>query len=171
MQSVKRENSKPTKIDIASEPYAFSNVYNYNDFLLILNNQIALYKSTGQIFNLVSFKLDPTAQVNGLLSVHQLQNAVRQSTNKKDKICVIENKVIVLLVRGNLKSVVDLMSNVQNNLPSQDPNYIHVIQDYISIFNTEIDERVDNAESMMEFVLSAETSQTNAYQPINKFIG
>jgi len=79
--------------------------------------------------------------------------------------------VIVLLVRGNLKSVVDLMSNVQNSLPSQDPNYIHVIQDYISIFNTEIDERVDNAESMMEFVLAAETSQTNAYQPINKFIG
>lgn len=168
---IKRDFSKPTKIDIPSEPYAFSNVYNYNDFLLILNNQIALYKSTGQIFNLVSFKLDPGAQIKGLLSVNQLQNAVRQSTNKKDKICAIDNKVIVLLVRGNMKSVVDLMSNVHNNLPSQDENYLHAIQDYISIFNTEIDEKTENAEMMMEYILSAETSQTNAYQPINKFIG
>jgi circadian clock protein KaiC len=138
---------------------------------LILNNQIALYKSTGQIFNLVSFKLDPGAQIKGLLSVNQLQNAVRQSTNKKDKICVIDNKVIVLLVRGNMKSVVDLMSNVHNNLPSQDENYLHAIQEYISIFNSEIDEKTENAEMMMEYILSAETSQTNAYQPINKFIG
>ena len=171
MPPQKRDITKPTRIDIPSEPYAFSNVYNYNDFLLILNNQIALYKSTGQIFNLVSFKLDPTSQVKGLLSISQLQNSIRQATNKKDKICVVENKVIVLLVRGNLKSVVDLMSNVQNNLPSQDQNYLQVIQEYISIFNTEIDERVDNAESMMEYVLSAESTQTNAYQPINKFIG
>jgi circadian clock protein KaiC len=120
---------------------------------------------------LVSFKLDPTAQIKGLLSVNQLQNSVRQATNKKDKICVIDNKVIVLLVRGNMKSVVDLMSNVQSNLPSQDENYLQAVQDFISIFNAEIDERVDSAESMMQFVLSAETSQTNAYQPINKFIG
>jgi KaiC/GvpD/RAD55 family RecA-like ATPase len=168
---IKRDFSKPTKIDVPSEPYAFSNVYNYNDFLLILNNQIALYKSTGQIFNLVSFKLDPSAQIKGLLSVNQLQNSVRQSTSKKDKICVVENKIIVLLVRGNMKSVVDLMSNVQTNLPSQDENYVQAMQDYISIFNMEIDEKVDSAESMLEYILAAEASQTNAYQPINKFIG
>lgn len=167
----RREITKPTKIDLPNEPYAFSNVYNYNDFLLILNNQIALYKSTGQIFSLVSFKLDPSAQLKGLLSVNQLQNAVKQSTSKKDKICVIENKVIVLLVRGNLKSVVDLMSNVQTSLPSQDANYMQVVQEHISIFNTEIDERIDNAESMMDYILTAESSQTNAYQPFNKFIG
>ena len=163
--------NRPTKIDIPSEPYAFSNIYNYNDFLLILNNQIALYKSTGQTFNIVSFKLDPSGQIKGILSVNQLQNAVRQATNKKDKICIIENKVIVLLVRGNLKTVVDLMTNVQNNLPSNDPGYINAALEYISIFNVEVDERVENAESMMEFVLTAETSSTNSYQPLNKYIG
>lgn len=166
-----RAINRPTKIEMPSEPYAFSNIYNYNDFLLILNNQIALYKSTGQTFNIVSFKLDPAAQVKGILSISQLQNAVRQSTSKKDKICIIENKVIVLLVRGNLKTVVDLMSNVQNNLPSHDQNYINAALEYISIFNVEIDEKVENAELMMEFVLSAETSSTNAYQPLNKYIG
>lgn len=166
-----RNFTRPTKVDIPSEPYAFSNVYNYNDFLLILNNQIALYKSTGQTFNIVSFRLDPVAQVKGLLSVNQLQNAVRLSTSKRDKICTVENKVMVLLVRGSLKSVVDLITNVQNNLPSNDPTYLNAVLDYISIFNTVVDERIDNAETMMEYVLSAETSSTNAYQPLNKFIG
>lgn len=61
-----------TKIDLPSEPYAFSNIYNYNDFLLILNNQIALYKSTGQTFNLVSFKLDHAAQMKGLVTILSL---------------------------------------------------------------------------------------------------
>lgn len=163
--------NRPTRIDVPTEPYAFSNIYNYNDFLLILNNQIALYKSTGQTFNIISFKLDPAGQIKGILNVTQLQNAVKQSTSKKDKICIIENKVIVLLVRGTLKTVVDLMTNVQNNLPSHDPNYINAALDYISIFNIEVDERVENAESMMEFVLTAENSSTNSYQPLNKYIG
>lgn len=166
-----RNFTTPTKVELPSEPYAFSNVYNYQDFLLILNNQIALYKSTGQTFNLVSFRLDPVAQVRGLLSINQLQNAIRLSTSKRDKICVIENKVLVLLVRGSLKSVVDLITNVQNNLPSNDPTYLNAVLDYITIFNTTIDERFENAESMMEYVLSAETSSAHAYQPLNKFIG
>ncbi|MEG8945522.1 RAD55 family ATPase [Rosettibacter firmus] len=166
-----RNFTTPTRVEMPSEPYAFSNVYNYQDFLLILNNQIALYKSTGQSFNLVAFRLDPVAQVRGLLTINQLQNAIRLSTSKRDKICVIENKVLVLLVKGSLKGVVDLITNVQNNLPSKDPAYLNAVIDYISIFNLTVDESIENAESMMEFVLSAETSSTKAYQPLNKFIG
>lgn len=168
----RRSFEKPTKIEVPnSEPYAFSNVYNYNDFLLILNNQIALFKSTGQAFNLVSFKLDPAAQVKGLLNTNQLQNAVRLSTTKKDKICAIDNKVIVLLVRGNAKSAVDLIANVQHNLPSTDINYINAVLDYIAIFNLEIDESIGNAEELMEQILSAESSPSRSYQPLNKYIG
>ncbi|MCX7875343.1 MAG: RAD55 family ATPase [Melioribacteraceae bacterium] len=165
-----RNFSKPTKVDIPNEPYAFSNVYNYNDFLLILNNQIALYKSTGQQFNLVTFKLEPTAQMRGLLTITQLQNTIRQSTSKKDKICVVDNKIVVLLMRGNLKSVIDLMTNVANNLPSKDPSYVSAVQDLITIYNLEVDERFENAESMMDAVLSSEM-MTNAFQPLNKYIG
>lgn len=166
-----RSLGKPTRIEIPSEPYAFSNVYNYNDFLLILNNQIALYKSTGQTFNLVSFKLDPVAQMRGLLTINQLQNAIRLSTSKKDKICTVDNKVIVLLVRGSLKSAIDLMSNMQSSLPSQDQNYINAVLDFISIYNLEVDERIDNAEMMMELILSSETATPHNYQPLNRFIG
>jgi circadian clock protein KaiC len=166
-----RSFTKPTRIDLPSEPYAFSNIYNYNDFLLILNNQIALYKSTGQIFNIISFKLDPAAQMRGLLSLHQLQNAVRLSTSKKDKICATEDKVIVLLVRGNFKSTMDLMLNLQNNLPSKDQNYINAILDYISIYNLEIDERIENAEILMELILGSDLTSQRSYQPLNRFIG
>ncbi|MDP2039409.1 MAG: RAD55 family ATPase [Ignavibacteria bacterium] len=165
-----RNFNAQTKIEMPSEPYAFSNVYNYNDFLLILNNQIALYRSTGQTFNLISFKLDPTAQMRGLLNMSQLQNSIRMATSKKDKICVVENKIVVLLVRGNMKSVVDLMSNVQGNLPNKDLNYINAVLEFISIFNQEIDERFESAESLMGTVLSAESSP-QSYQPLNKFIG
>jgi len=166
-----RNFNKPTRIEIPSEPYAFSNIYNYNDFLLILNNQIALYKSTGQSFNLISFKLDPAAQMRGLLSVNQLQNAIRLSTSKKDKICVVENKVIVLLVRGSLKSAIDLMTTMQNNLPSHDQNYINAVLEYISIYNLEVDDRIDNAETMMEFVIASDADSPQSYQPLNKYIG
>ncbi|MFA7421892.1 MAG: ATPase domain-containing protein [Melioribacteraceae bacterium] len=165
-----RNFNAQTKIEPPSEPYAFSNIYNYNDFLLILNNQIALYKSTGQSFNLISFKLDSTAQMRGLLNLSQLQNAIRLSTSKKDKICVVENKIVVLLVRGNMKSVVDLMTNVQNNLPNKDLNYINAVLEFISIFNQEVDERFDSAENLMELALTAE-STSNSYQPLNKYIG
>ncbi len=165
-----RNFNAQTKIEPPSEPYAFSNIYNYNDFLLILNNQIALYKSTGQSFNLISFKLDSTAQMRGLLNLSQLQSAIRLSTSKKDKICVVENKIVVLLVRGNMKSVVDLMTNVQNNLPNKDLNYINAVLEFISIFNQEVDERFDSAENLMDLVLTAE-STSNSYQPLNKYIG
>ena len=165
-----RDFNKQTKIDSPSEPYAFSNIYNYNDFLLILNNQIALYRSTGQAFNLISIKMDPAAQMRGLLTLTQLQNSVRQSSSKKDKICVVDNKIVVLLVRGNLKGVIDLMTNIQNNLPSKDPNYINAVLEFISIYNQEIDERFENAEALMEMVLSSE-SATQSYLPLNKYIG
>lgn len=160
-----------TKVEIPSEPYAYSNVYNYADFLLILNNQIALFKSTGQTFNLISFKLDTAAQMRGLLSLNQLQSAVRVAVSKKDKLCIIDNKVIVLLVRGNLKSVIDLMTNVQNNLPSRDSEYVNAVLECISIFNLEVNEKIDHAENMMESVMSSDNAQTQAYQPLNKYIG
>jgi circadian clock protein KaiC len=167
----RRDFNKPTRIEIPSEPYVFSNVYNYNDFLLILNNQIALYKSTGQSFNLISFKLENSAQMRGLLTINQLQNIIRTSTNKKDKICIVGDKIIVLLVKSNLKTAIDLMTNVQNNLPSKEPNFVNAVVESISIYNLEIDERFNNAESMMEIVLTADATDPESYQSLTKYIG
>jgi len=153
-----------------ADKFGISNVYEYDDFLLILNNQIALYQSTGQLFNLMSFKLDPAAQVKGLLSLNQLQNAVRRSTDKKDKICIIDNKIVVLVVRSDKASVDALLSKIQKNLPSADQNYIDTVKEYIALLNIEVNESADNSEIMMDYVLSSDNTSNQRYIPMNKVV-
>ncbi|MGE5679810.1 MAG: RAD55 family ATPase [Bacillota bacterium] len=151
-----------------SEPYSFSNLYEYNDFLLLLNNQIALYKSTGQVFNLVSFKLDREAERSGILTINQLQNAIRLATDKKDKICICDDKVIVLLLRSDNKAIPSLISKLQSNLPGNDPQSIKNILQYISVLSIEIDEKVENAESLMQYVLGENRSTKNTFDIYNR---
>ena len=170
-QANTRTTTQIPKNETNSDSMGFSNLYNQNDFQLILNNQIALFKSTGQTFNLVSFKLDPAAQVKGLLSINQLQNAVRMSTDKKDKICVVDNKIIVLIARSNPQSVPNLLSQIQSHFPSVDENYLSTVLEYISIMNIEIDENISNAESMMGYIVSSEADSEENYVPLNKFTG
>lgn len=152
----------------SAEPYSFSNLYEYNDFLLLLNNQIALYKSTGQVFNLVSFKLDKEAENAGLLTVNQLQNAIRLATDKKDKICVCEDKIIVLLLRSDNKAIPALISKIQSNLPSNDPNYIKTVLQYVSVLSIEIDESVENADTLMNYVIGETKNSRNSFDSINR---
>lgn len=174
-QNAPQPNSRTSmhipKNESAGDVMSFSNVYNQNDFQLILNNQIALFKSTGQLFNLVSFKLDPAAQVKGLLSINQLQNAVRLSTDKKDKISVVDNKIIVLIARSNPQSVPNLLSQIQSHFPSVDENYLTTVLEYISIMNIEIDENISNAESMLDYIVSSQADSEENYVPLNKFTG
>lgn len=145
-----------SNFEMPAETYSFTNLYDYNDFLLILNNQIALYKSTGQVFNLVSFKLDPAIEQQGLLTVNQLQNAVRLASDKKDKICVSENKVMILITRSDKKSVTNLISKIQSNLPSSDPGQAKNLLQYISVLALESDDRIENAESLMAYIIGEE---------------
>jgi len=96
-----RERIKPELFTYAAEPkyesfadinmeddaITLSNVYSLQDFELIINNQIALFQITGQEFALVSIRLDQYAERKGMLTLNQLRNAIRLSTDKKDKIC------------------------------------------------------------------------------------
>jgi len=151
------------------ESYSFSNFYEYNDFLLLLNNQIALYKSTGQTFSLVSFKLDPGAERDHLLTINQLQNAVRLATDRKDKICVYENKVIVLLIRSDKKSLAGLVSKIQANFPGSEADYLKAVLHYISVLSVEIDENVENAEAIMKLVLGEEYRNDKNNDSFNRY--
>lgn len=137
----------------ANDNLSFSNYYDLNDFSLILNNQIALFKSTGQLFSLISFKLDRVAEQQGLLSINQLQNAIRLSTDKKDKICVVNNKVIVLLTKEEQKNINGLISKIKGNLPGNDPNYINTVVRYISVITVSVDEKTENAEHILQHIL------------------
>jgi len=135
--------------------------YPLDDFKLILNNQIALYKSTGQVFTILSFHFDQTAEEKGLLTLIQLQNAIRLSTEKKDKICLLSNKVIVLLVKEERENILSLISKIKSNLPSQDKDYIKETVKYISVCAVKVDETVQNADDIFEQLITDNPAEKN----------
>jgi len=148
-----------TNIDFVPEKFSFSNLYDINDFTLILNNQIALYKSTGQPFTLFSIKLDEIAERQKILTINQLQNAIRLSTDKKDKLCVVNNKILILMSKADDKTLNQLVAKVRSNLPNTDPKFQEVIMRYISAFTYQVNEKVENAEFILHEVLEDEASK------------
>ncbi len=151
-------------IDAPEEAFSYSNFYSINDFNLILNNQIALYKSTGQVFTLISFRLDGEAERKGLLTVAQLQNAIRLATDRKDKICVLANKIIVLVTREeNQKSILNLISKVKSNLSNTDPNYLKSVVPYISVYAIKVDENIQNADDLFDHLTTEEPQVNNKF--------
>lgn len=141
------------EIDIPAENYSFTNFYNLNDFQLILDNQIALYQSTGQVFTLISFRLDSEAEEMGLTTINQLMNAIRLSADKKDKICLISNNVVVMVTKEDVRSVNKLISRLKGNLPGRDPEYVEKVITYIYVLALKIDETIKNAEDMLQRLL------------------
>jgi len=143
------------------EQFSYPNYYSENDFYLILNNQIALFKSTGQLFTVISFKLDIVAESLGLLTLNQLQNAIRLSTDKKDKICLISNKVIVLATKEEPKGINSIIAKIKSNLPNHDPEYLQNVTQYISVYAIKVDESIVNADSIMDRILSENGTEKN----------
>ncbi len=167
-QEIKETEKKNLKPEIKINPpkddgLKISNIYSQNDFSLILNNQIALYKSTGQQFHLISFKLDEAAVTKELLTVDQLKNSILYSIEKKDKVCVIKNQILVMLIRSNNNSVSQIIEKMQHFLPSHDPIYLKKILGHISYFAIPVSEDYINSEDMFNILLKKE----NLYLPLN----
>jgi KaiC/GvpD/RAD55 family RecA-like ATPase len=159
-----RKYKSLTDIDTSGEPVTHSNYYDVNDFNLLLNNQIALYKSTGQIFTILSFRLDTEAERKGLITIGQLQNAIRLSTDRKDKICIIANNVVVLITREeNQKGIKNLISKIKTNLPGNDPGFIKSVIPYISIYAVKVDENVNNAQEILGLLVGIESQDKNKF--------
>lgn len=165
------QEKKPKKVKKKTDTgfFAVNNLYNLNDFMLILNNQIALYNSTGQIFQVIFLRIDPAAQTRELLSVKQLLNIVRSITSKKDKICEYENKILILQVKSDGKSLLEFMNKIIENLPSSDESYVELIKQYISIYSREVDEGIDKAEDMIGDITISEKSSDLNFVPISKY--
>ncbi len=141
------------ELDIPAENYSFTNFYNLNDFQLILDNQIALFQSTGQIFTLISFRMDSEAEESGLLTINQLMNSIRLSADKKDKICLISNNVVVMVTKEDVRTVNKLIGRLKGNLPGRDSDYIEKVITHISVLALRIDETIKNAEDMLRRLL------------------
>jgi circadian clock protein KaiC len=153
----RKEYVRLSDLQVSKKAYSPMNVYSIDDFKLILNNQIAFFKSTGELFTLVSIKLDEKAEQNNLLTINQLQSAIRLSVDKKDKICVLQNKVLILFTKEE-KEISDFIAQIVKNLPSNTPNYLNTITRFISVYSTKVVSETKNADEMFDQLFAA-----NAY--------
>jgi len=151
-----------SEIEIPHETYSLPNIYNFDDFKLILSNQIAYYKTTGKAFTIASIRLDETADKGKLLTIKQLQNAVRLSNERKDKICTVSNKVLVLFTKEIVRDINNFLAKVKSNLPNDDPNYLNSIVQFISVYHVTIDDEIVNAEDIFSKLFS--DGQTEKYK-------
>jgi circadian clock protein KaiC len=145
-----------TNVDSPADKISFTNFYDLSEFSLLLNNQIALFKNTRQPFTLISMKLDPIAEQQRILTINQLQNAIRLSTDKKDKLCVVKDKILILMGKGDDRNLSTLVSKIKQNLPNSDANFLSVIMKYIYAFTYEVNENVVDAESILSEILEEE---------------
>jgi len=134
---------------------ASSSFYNLDDFKLLLNNQIAYFKQTGQISTLVAVKLNGLAAKEKLLTAHQLSNAIRLSIDKKNKICILRNMILVLFTKED-KDASSLIPSIFNNLFEGSPQYLNKIIQYISLLSIKMDKGTQNAEDMFKQLLAAD---------------
>jgi KaiC/GvpD/RAD55 family RecA-like ATPase len=146
-----------SEVETETENYSFTNYYSYDDFYLILNNQIAFYRITGQPFVLVSVRLDESASQE-LLTLGQLRNAVRLSTNKKDKICVIDNNVVVLITKEDQNNVNNLIARIKENLPNTERDYLSKVAQYISVCSVQVNDAVNGADDILKQTSVSEIS-------------
>jgi len=154
----------------SSEKISFPNLYSVDDFYLVLNNQIAKFKATGVPFYLVSFRLNPEAEKYGLLTIAQLQNTVRLSIEKKDKICIINNKIIILISGEDPKNLINLIAKIKSNMPVTDPEYLNKIFQHILVYTLQIEERFSSGEEMVSELISESNNGLNQGFSEKKFL-
>jgi circadian clock protein KaiC len=143
-------------IELPGNIIPISNLYSLSEFKLILNNQIAFYKSTGIAFTLTSIRMDEEAEKRGVLFVNQLKNAVRLSTEKKDKLCIVGNKVIILFVKEEKVDINNFIAKVINNLPSNHSHYRSTLIKYLSLYSAQVNKDVKHADDMLEHLFADE---------------
>ncbi len=107
----------PNKTNVLGTPeYLIPNIYSINDFKLIVNNQIALFKTTGQIFTVLSLRLNPASKSQSLISFEKLSYSVKLAAHKKDKICTIDDKIYILITKSDDKLIDGFISKVHQAL-------------------------------------------------------
>lgn len=146
------------ELSTGKDKYRVSNEYNYQDFVLLVNNQIAFYKSTGQKFSLVSFRLDPSVEREQFFSLNHLKNAVRLSLDRKDKFCAVGNKVVVLLIKEEQNDINKLIANVKSNLCAEDSPILSKLLSAISVYTATVNETISTSEQMLKEIRNDELS-------------
>jgi circadian clock protein KaiC len=140
-----------TTLDLSDE-------YSLDEFELIINNQIALYQLTGKVFRLISIRLDESPEQRRLITLNQLRNAVRLSADKKDKICTIGNKILIMFLHDTVNAVPELVTKIRSNLVNDDILLVRAMSEVISIYSIAIDKEIQDAKEMISRILNNEST-------------
>jgi KaiC/GvpD/RAD55 family RecA-like ATPase len=161
VSTVKNDRYKSLfEVETPEEEITSFNIYNINDFELLLNNQIALYNSTGQVFSLISFRIE--AKPSPLVKENQLYNAVRLSLDRKEKLCRFENLQIVLLQGDDQNNIKSIISRVKKNLTSDEENSAEILKS-VSVYIIKVDSSVSNADDIIRRVISGEVQEKSKF--------
>jgi circadian clock protein KaiC len=138
----------PGKTSGSNTPeYLIPNIYSINDFKLIINNQIALYKTTGQMFTILSLSLNSTSPSLPRISLEQLNYSVKSVAHKKDKICTIDNKIYILITKSDDKLIDDFISKVHRTLSSNGSTNVSYLMLKVNEFMNSADDVFKEFES------------------------
>lgn len=141
-----------SEIELPEPDFTDYNLYTLDEFNLLINNQIGVYKKTNQKFSIISFLLNPEAEKSGLLNINQLKNAIKFSIDRKDKICIIKNKILVLIIREEPENL-NIAARVKSNLPEDNPETLNKMLRHISIYSFTIDDTIETADDILEKIL------------------
>ncbi len=133
-----------------------------------MNNQIALYKSAGQKFNLIAFSVSRVLVEEKNISFDQIKAAVIEASERKEKICYIDDVILVLIPRSTDERVFQFVSAIKEKLVSYGiPEDVALA--LIKLFNYEVDDKLDKAETIVEYLTSTTTTE-NLYLPLTEFL-
>ena len=128
------------------EYFEYSNLYSYDDFLLILNNQISFCKVTRQECALVSVK------VEGDKAFKELRDIIWRISEKKNKISSRGNNILIFIKENKETFLEDLENAISEK------NEV-ITPEAVLISEADIDKNISGAEELIEKVLREENSR------------
>lgn len=138
-----------------------TNIYSSEDFKLMLNNHIAMYKTTGKSFSLISFRLVESNNRKSILTTNQLKNLIKLSTDKKDKICILNENILLLFLKEDVQLLNNLLARIKFNLPSDDPEERNIMAKDVLFRFVTVNDSFTDADDMITKLLSSEETFNN----------
>lgn len=159
-QNSERDQEKQDEIqsDQFSSISGLFNIYNSDDFSLILNNQIALYQTTGNKFNFLSFRLNEMGLLDSKFAVHQLRNLISISVKKRDKLCIIDDKIVMLLIRTSEEGLNKILDRMKENISSLKNENMKSLLESIYVANITINKSISDSDMLLNSIKNDDPS-------------
>ncbi len=121
-----------------TEGFSYSNIYNIEEFKLILESQKSYVKNTEKQINLIEYKFDKE-----IIDAENLSKIIKKTLSRGDKISYNSNKVFILLsekssnklkrILSKLDNIIQLEFNRINNLDNVLTRTTHLLKENFTI--------------------------------------